>query len=439
MSKVSIIVPVYNAEKAVGRCIDSILKQDYEDIEVILVDDGSKDSSLEIITRYAETDKRVKTVHKENGGVSSTRNLALSLAQGDYIQFLDADDWIPFDSTKLMVREMEEKGVQLVIGDFYRVVDEMVSRKGSIKDGGVITRNEYADKMMLTPADFYYGVLWNKLYRRDIIEKYHIRMDENITYCEDVIFNLEYLLHVENVAVLKAPVYYYVKTEGSLVRQNLSIEKTVRMKTSVIKYYNDFYRHILNEDDYEARKPIIYSYLVAVSTDAFAIPLLSDTRKLGEEEGSKVYYDENLDDTAIMLNYLSESLFMKLLNTVALQSKLEVNDVRVLYCLYRTDRICTLDEISSLTGLSVPVCTISLTKMAALGYLRITDVDLFGEKKISYVYQKGKLDELLSRIGDDFLSVCYQGLSSEEIQQYQEIQHRILENLKKITVKKEER
>ena len=111
MSKVSIIVPVYNAEKAIGRCIDSILKQDYEDIEVILVDDGSKDSSLEIITRYAETDKRVKTVHKENGGVSSTRNLALSLAQGDYIQFLDADDWIPFDSTKLMVREMEEKGV----------------------------------------------------------------------------------------------------------------------------------------------------------------------------------------------------------------------------------------------------------------------------------------------------------------------------------------
>ena len=109
------------------------------------------------------------------------------------------------------------------------------------------------------------------------------------------------------------------------------------------------------------------------------------------------------------------------------------------FCLYRTDRICTLDEISSLTGLSVPVCTISLTKMAALGYLRITDVDLFGEKKISYVYQKGKLDELLCRISDDFLSVCYQGLSSEEIQQYQEIQHRILENLKKVTVKKEER
>ena len=438
MSKVSIIVPVYNREKVIGRCVESILKQDYEDIEVILVDDGSKDSSLEIINKYARTDKRVKAIHKENGGVSSTRNLALASASGDYIQFLDADDWIPFDSTKLMVREMEANDVQMVIGDFYRVVDDMVSRKGSIKDGGVITRNEYADRMMLTPADFYYGVLWNKLYRRDIIVNHHMTMDENISYCEDVVFNLEYLLHVEKIAVLKAPVYYYVKTEGSLVRQNLTIEKTVKMKTSVIKYYNDFYRNILNEDDYEQRKPIIYGYLVAVSTDAFAIPLFSDTRKLGEEEGTKVYYDEKLDNTAIMLKYLSESLFMKLLNTVALQSKLEANDVRVLYCLYRTERVCTLDEIASLTGLSVTVCTISLTKLAALGHVRITDVNLFGEDKISYVYQKGNLDDLLGKVRDDFSAVCFRGFSEEEIERYQDTQHRILENLKRITVKKED-
>lgn len=438
MGKVSIIVPVYNREKALKRCIESILNQDYRDIEVILTDDGSRDDSFRIISEYAEKDGRVIAVHKENGGVSSTRNKALSLATGDYIQFLDADDWIPFDSTKLLVREMEEKGVEMVIGDFYRVVDDKVSRKGSIREAGVLKRNEYADRMMLTPADFYYGVLWNKLYRKEIIDRYHIVMDENISYCEDVIFNLEYLLHVNNVAVLKAPVYYYVKTEGSLVRQNMSIEKTVRMKTSVIGYYNDFYRNILDEEDYEERKPIIYGYLLAVSTDAFAIPFLSDTRKLGEENGERIYYDSQLDDAGIMLRYLGDRLFNKMLNTVAMQNNLDLNEARILYILYKTDRDCSLDELTALTGIMGPVCTVVLTKLMATGYVKIASVNLFGENKVSYRYVNGKLDELLAKVTDDFAAVSFGGISEQEKDSYLRTARKIMENLKKTTVGREE-
>ena len=161
MSKVSVIVPVYNAEKGLRRCIESILSQDYRDLEVILIDDGSRDSSYSIIEEYAAQDPRVIPVHKDNSGVSATRNMGLRMASGEYIQFIDADDWLPFDSTKLMVREMENNDVQMVIGDFYRVVQDTVSQKGTIRRGGVMTRNEFADSMMLSPADFYYGVLWN--------------------------------------------------------------------------------------------------------------------------------------------------------------------------------------------------------------------------------------------------------------------------------------
>ncbi|MBQ4253415.1 MAG: glycosyltransferase, partial [Erysipelotrichaceae bacterium] len=383
-------------------------------------------------------DNRIVAIHKENGGVSSTRNRALREATGTYVQFLDADDWLPFDSTKLLVRAMEDSDADMVIGDFYRVVDDKVSRKGSIREAQVISRNEYADKMMLTPADFYYGVLWNKLFKKEILDAHHIFMDENISYCEDVIFNLEYLLHVRNVAVLKAPVYYYVKTEGSLVAQNMNIEKTVKMKTNVIGYYNDFYKNILDEDDYEQRKPIIYGYLVAFSTDAFAIPFVSDTRKLGEEDGPRIYYDQNLDDAGFMLRYLGQNLFDRLLNTVAQQNKLELNDVKILYVLYRTKKECGTEEISALSGVSTTACLASLTKLVALNRVKITDVSPFKEKKVSYSYNdygSAALDSQLDKVTEDYAAISFEGMSEEEKESYLQSCHKIMENLKKITVR----
>ena len=190
MTKVSVIVPVYNAEKAIERCIRSILDQEYQDIECIAVDDGSKDASGEILDRLAESDSRLKVIHKENGGVSKARNTALDVVSGEYVQFLDADDWIPTDSTKLLLRAMEENEADLAIGYFYRVVGENVAIQGSIDTTKALTLQEYAQFMMMSPADFYYGVLWNKLYRADILKKFHLRMQENCKFAEDFIFNL---------------------------------------------------------------------------------------------------------------------------------------------------------------------------------------------------------------------------------------------------------
>ena len=147
---VSIIVPVYNAKNYLQRCIDSILHQEYTDYELFLVDDGSTDGSGDICDAYAAADARITVIHKENTGVSDSRNLAISQARGTYLQFLDSDDWITPDATKLFVRAATEHDCDLVIADFYRVVGERVSHKGDIEDDGVLTRE--AAPTSLPPA-----------------------------------------------------------------------------------------------------------------------------------------------------------------------------------------------------------------------------------------------------------------------------------------------
>ena len=205
---VSIIIPVYNAENFLARCVDSVLGQEYTDFELLLIDDGSKDKSGAMCDAYAASDSRVCVFHKENAGVSAARNQALSEARGTYIQFLDSDDWMTPDSTKLLVRAAEENDCDLVIADFYRVVGERVSRKGDIEDEGVMSPEEFAAHMMESPADYYYGVLWNKLYRRSIIEAHDLRMNAEISWCEDFMFNLEYIRFAERITALRAPIYY---------------------------------------------------------------------------------------------------------------------------------------------------------------------------------------------------------------------------------------
>ena len=146
---VSIIVPVYNAAGALRRCIDSILGQEYRDFELIALDDGSHDDSPAILDEYAAKDPRVRVIHKPNSGVSDTRNQGMALARGTYIQFLDADDWITEDATKLLVRAAEHSGADMVIADFYRVVGEGTSRKGGLTGiDRVISREEYADELL---------------------------------------------------------------------------------------------------------------------------------------------------------------------------------------------------------------------------------------------------------------------------------------------------
>lgn len=332
---VSIIVPVYNAEKGIRRCVDSILGQEFTDFELLLVDDGSTDSSPAILDAYAAADPRVTVIHKPNSGVSATRNLALGKAKGTYIQFLDADDWITEDATKLLVRSALENNADMVIADFYRVVGDDVARKGQIGgDATSLSRQEYADLMMKDPADFYYGVIWNKLYRASIIRDHGVRMDETLSWCEDFIFNLEYVLHVRTVAVLRSPIYYYVKTEGSLVSRT-DLTDVVRMKRTVLGYYRDFYRSVFDEDEYKRRRTDIYRYLVSFATDDSAIGGMPGTTKLGRERVPG-YVPAGAQPNPFLGVYWAQRVLDRYLDRVAEQNDLTLKQARIMaylrYC-----------------------------------------------------------------------------------------------------------
>ena len=429
MSKVSIIVPVYNGENSLPRCVESIMNQDYKDLEIILVDDGSKDNSYEVMKEYAAKDERIIAIHKENGGVSSTRNLAIEKASGEYIQFIDVDDWLPFDSTKLMVRAIEDDGSDLVVGDFYRVIDDKSSRKGSFKKSGVVTLGEFADRMLLTPADFYYGVIWNKLYRKKMLDEYKIRFDESIRMSEDAVFNLQYLVHVKLISIVKSPVYYYVKTEGSLVSQNISIPGIVKQKKNVISHYVDFYRNILSEEDFEARKPIIYGYLVSISTDIFSVPLIDEEKKV-KDNVFENYVDEE-SGSEIRFIRLSNLVFDRLLNSLAQANSLDLNDLKILFFLYMNKDKFSTEDIAEGCEISYANCALNLAKLAALSFIKISEINLFEDKKVLYEHIPSLMDQQFEKIEEDYRALCYDGLSEDEINQYERIRKQILNNLRK--------
>lgn len=182
--------------------------------------------------------------------------------------------------------------------------------------------------MIENPADFYYRVLWNKLFRREVIEEYHLRMDSSISWCEDFMFNLEYIRHADVFYALQVPIYYYVKTKGSLASQGMSITKTIKMKLMVFEYYNNFYKHVLNEDDYEKNRLQVYRFLVDAANDGAVPPsILPGSKKLGEER-SLVSAEAVVEEGFLMDDYRSRKLLDYYLEPIAIKNDLTLEEAR---------------------------------------------------------------------------------------------------------------
>lgn len=274
---ISMIVPVYNTAPYLEKCLDSILGQTFRDFEAFLVNDGSTDNSLEICRDYAATDSRLLVIDKPNAGVSDSRNRALACARGKYLQFIDSDDWLAENSSELLLHAAESTGCDLVVSHFYRVAGDRAAKRGHIKGERILTRTDYAEEMLKAPANYYYGVLWNKLYRRSIVEGSQLRFDPQIKWSEDFLFNLEYLEHARLIAAIPEPTYYYRKREGSLVTNQASLRKMADMKKATFQEYKELYQKL---DLYEEKKGEVYRYLLSAAADGAVGPL---SPKLTEE------------------------------------------------------------------------------------------------------------------------------------------------------------
>lgn len=432
---VSIIVPIYNAEKNLERCIESILNQTYREFELLLLDDGSKDSSGAICDAYAAKDERIRVIHKENSGVSDTRNQGIALARGEYLQFLDSDDWITSDATALFVRAAMESQCDMVIADFYRVIGERVAQKGAIEEEGLMDRRTYAENMMQNPADFYYGVLWNKFYKRSIIEKYRLKMDSEVSWCEDFMFNLEYIRHIQNVYALNVPVYYYVKTKGSLVSQGANMKNAIRMKRSVFTYYNNFYKDVFDEVDYEKRRLQVYRFLFDIAGDGEVLPfIVPGNYKLGQErtnvsegvqEGEGVFFEL----------YRERKLQEKMLDAVVLRNELTINEVKLLYYLSQPHENCTFKEMANILNITRGGLSLAIQKLLSKELIEAKEKEKTKGKASSEKYVvTTAADEILSEVLfvlNDFDQIQYEGFSQEEIQLYEKLKEKRDQNIRK--------
>lgn len=261
---VSIIIPVYNAAPYLAACLETIRRQRYEKIEILLVNDGSKDASLNICEMYARVDPRIRVVDKPNSGVSSSRNLAIGQARGTYLQFVDSDDWLDRNATRLLVERAQETDADLVISHFCRVSGEKITVSGFLNQYNVMNQHEFARRLMEEPASFYYGVMWNKLYRTDLILQHNIRCNESLHWSEDFLFNLEYIRYAERFAALETPVYYYRKNENSITNSALTVTNTVQTKLELFEYYKALYTDL---GLYEQYRPQIRKYLFSSAKD----------------------------------------------------------------------------------------------------------------------------------------------------------------------------
>lgn len=250
--EVSVIVPVYNAEQYISKCIDSVLCQTFTNFELILVNDGSTDGSANVCKSYANIDARVLFYEQENQGVCSARNKGLNVARGETVIFVDSDDWMENRGLELLLKEYKASKADLIIGDMAFVESDKV-RKIRVFDRSFVTDDKsWIDKYEMACIGYGYnpnpgtklnvvglGSMGNKLYNREIIEKYKLRFDSyTLGVYEDNLFVLNYLEHVRRVSYISEVVYNYRKVVNSNSRgfkQN-TLEINIKIFEKIIEF-----------------------------------------------------------------------------------------------------------------------------------------------------------------------------------------------------------
>lgn len=221
---VSVIVPIYKIDRYVGVCIESILNQTYNNLEIILVDDGSPDRCPEICDLYASKDSRIKVIHKENGGLVSARKAGLKVASGSYIGYVDGDDWVGPGFIHSLYCSIKESNADIAIAGFSRDLFNSTKNILNAIPSGVYEGEalESVKKQMISFGPFYrHGIttyLWNKLFKREVIEPYQMAMDDRITIGEDAATTYPAIMASKKIVITDNCAYHYRQREDSMLK-----------------------------------------------------------------------------------------------------------------------------------------------------------------------------------------------------------------------------
>lgn len=241
-ANVSIIVPVYNSEKFLDRCILSILNQKLKEFELILIDDGSTDNSLKICKKHASKDKRIKVINKENGGVSSARNLGLKMAVGKYVGFVDSDDYIE-PTMYFKMYEKAKTGFDIVNCDYYDCINGIKTKcKTNFKKNVQITQTMMVEYLSKAHQSNVIWFTWRNIYKREMLENNNITFDESLKIGEDPLFNLYAFYHSKSTISIDKALYNYDTNLESLTqtkhKKDLLTKFDIQYKAKK-KFYNN--------------------------------------------------------------------------------------------------------------------------------------------------------------------------------------------------------
>lgn len=245
---ISIIVPVYNVEKYLEKCIESIINQTYRNIEIILVDDGSKDNSGNICDKYAEKDSRIKVIHKKNGGLSDARNSGLEVAKGKYVGFVDSDDFIAKDMYEYLFKLMKNNDACISVCNYekkWENISKKNEEKNFVKDYDIVLNSSEALKYIVDDK-ILKSYAWNKLYKIELFQDVRYPLGLNM---EDIATTYKLIYNSKKIVIGNEIKYYYVQRKGSILNSKKS------------KYYIDYFKVFYERFLFLRNKGIKYEYL----------------------------------------------------------------------------------------------------------------------------------------------------------------------------------
>jgi glycosyltransferase involved in cell wall biosynthesis len=275
MIPISVIIPVYNVEKYLRRCLDSVINQTFRDLEIICVNDGSTDSSSEILEEYKSKDERIIVINKVNGGLSSARNAGMKVAQGEYIGFVDSDDWIDLDFFEKLYVAAKKHDADAACTGIKRVYSS----------GKVLKKLDFSEEILLRKCSEKYSYLeipkkcyvWNKIYKKSEVERQNLLFKEGVTF-EDCYFTIRFLYHSDKIVAVPNIYYNYWVNNKSISR--ITSDKNQMDKIAARADFIKFSRehHIICDEKFYVKDKIFYKL--------FGILIL----KIYEWETIKKYY-----------------------------------------------------------------------------------------------------------------------------------------------------
>ena len=289
----SVILPIYNVEKYLAECVESVLKQTFSDYELILVDDGSKDNSGKICDEYAQRDGRIRVIHKENGGASDTRNVGLNNALGDYIVYIDSDDYIMTDDfLSDLHNEIKAKGSDIVLYKFCKLYDDTGKIEKCTFSLDFVENTKNTDELLveLVKRDAYYGMAWIKAFKRSLAVDNNVMFDVNLV-CEDMDWYFQLVLNANTITAIDKSYIAYRQRSGSTTA-TIKLRNLVDFVITLEKWSNKIQKAHISEDKRKALYGALSKY--------YANMLVVYSRL---KDKKKKQYKKQIKSLAYLLNY----------------------------------------------------------------------------------------------------------------------------------------